>query len=152
MQPLALVIKLEHVTAKTNNLTLLLRPLVRMSRLIISSNLIALLEIWGCVADLVHLANVLELGNLFAAGRRVSSVGFRCRPVQLQLLLGRLIEEFSGEGIGALQAFSWHMMILEVDEASSLEPMKNGIGCVFALRGGSFEEETKVDELDGSAE
>jgi hypothetical protein len=44
------------------------------------------------------------------------------------------------------------MVVLEIDEASSLEAMEDGLGCVFAFRGGSFEEEGEVDELDESAE
>lgn len=44
------------------------------------------------------------------------------------------------------------MMVLEVDEASSLEAMEYGLGCIAALRRGSFKEEGEVDELDGSAE
>lgn len=122
-------------------------PLVRVPLLIVAADLEGLLDVGGAGADLLDLADVGQLGYLFAAGRGVATVGLGGGPAVRELGVEVEVEELGAGAKDVLARFRGDGVVLEVDEAGRLEAVEDGLGCFDLFGFGSGEELGEVDEL-----
>lgn len=133
MQVLALAKEIQHVRLEASDAFALSRPLVRQTSHALATNLIALLDIRGCVADFADVLGVLEHADLLSSRRRVSPVSLGRRPGHVQLGLNGLVKEASRHGEGLLEDWLGDGMVLQVHEPRVLEPAEDGFSSLLAF-------------------
>lgn len=151
VQRLARVMKVDHRAAEADqlgeSLLPLIRPMVRVARLALATDLEALLEVGHGVPELLDVLVVRQRRGFLAPRRRVSPVRLGRRPAVRQLHLRRQPEVPGGRLEDVPTHRGRDRQTLEVDEARGLEPVQDCVRRRLALRGGAVQEGGEVDEL-----